>query len=142
MIMTAHEDFTPHHRTAGPSDFSFGLTAAAVFTVTGLWPLLRHQPVRLGALVLAGACLCVAYAKPGLLRPANRMWMQLGLAINRLVTPILTGIFFFGVVTPLACVFRLARRDTLRLRPDPEAPTYWIERHPAGPPPQSMEQQF
>jgi len=70
------------------------------------------------------------------------MWMLLGLAINRLATPILTGIFFFVVVTPLACFFRVARRDALRLRPDPEATTYWIQRHPAGPPPQSMEQQY
>lgn len=140
--MSAHEDFMPHHRTNGPSDSSFGLTAAAVFGVAGVWPLLHRQPVQIWALVLAGACLCVACAKPGLLRPANRMWMQLGLAINRLATPILTGIFFFGVVTPLACFFRLARRDTLRLRPDPEASTYWIKRHPAGPSPQSMEQQY
>ena len=140
--MSAHEDFTSHHPTNHPSDFSFGLTAAAVSTVVALWPLLHRRPVRLWALVLACAWLSVACAKPGLLRPANRAWMQLGLGINRLMTPILSGVFFFAVVTPLACVFRLSGRDTLRLRPDPEVPTYWIERRPAGPPAQSMEQQF
>ena len=143
MIMTTHEDFTPHHRTAGPSDFSFGLTAAAVFTVAGLWPLLHHQPVRLWALVLGGVCLCVACAKPGLLRSANRMWMQLGLAINRLVTPNPDRHLLFrgGDAASRVCSdWRAAIR--FGFEPDPDAPTYWIERLPAGPPPQSMEQQF
>jgi hypothetical protein len=46
------------------------------------------------------------------------------------------------VVTPLALMLRLMGRDLLERRMDPVTPTYWIERRPPGPAPETMRQQF
>lgn len=55
--------------------------------------------------------------------------------------PLLSGIFYFGVLTPLGLVLRLAGRDPLRLRRDPAAPSYWIARAPASDRRASMRRQ-
>lgn len=140
--MAAHEDLTPKIRFAGPTDFSFGMVAAAAFLVAGTWPILRHQPPRLWALGLCGAFLLATLSKPGLLRPVKTVWMKAGELMNRIATPFIAGILFFGVITPLAWLFRMQKRDALRLRLDEPGMTYWIERRPAGPSPESMRQQF
>jgi hypothetical protein len=39
-------------------------------------------------------------------------------------------------------LMRLFGKDFLRLKRDPQAKSYWIERTPAGPAPDSMKNQF
>jgi hypothetical protein len=58
------------------------------------------------------------------------------------VSPVIMGLLFFVAVTPTALIMRLAGKDPLRLRFDPEARTYWIDRRPPGPEPQTMRNQF
>jgi len=62
--------------------------------------------------------------------------------LNRIVSPVATGVLFFVVFTPFALILRMAGKDLLRLRRDPRAASYWIERKPPGPPPESMVEQF
>jgi len=52
------------------------------------------------------------------------------------------GIMFFVVITPMALVMRALGKDLLRLRFDRAAASYWIDRTPPGPPPESMKDQF
>jgi hypothetical protein len=52
------------------------------------------------------------------------------------------GVLFFGVLTPAAIVMRWARKDLLRLRLDPETPSYWIPRPSEGDRQTSMTSQF
>ena len=75
-----------------------------------------------GALWLAGALV------PMRLAGVHRVWMRGALAISAVTTPILMGVVYFGVLTPMALVARLAGRRALGVRPD--APTAWVERPP------------
>ena len=52
------------------------------------------------------------------------------------------GLLFFVTITPIGLVMRLSGKDFLRLRLDKDAKSYWIDRAPPGPPPQSMKNQF
>ncbi len=67
---------------------------------------------------------------------------MLGLLLGRVVSPIVMALLFFLVVTPTAFLFRLLGKDPLRLAAEPRAGTYWIERRPPGPPPDTMANQF
>jgi predicted membrane metal-binding protein len=124
------------------SDRGFGLVFAGFFALVALWPLWRGGSARLWALVVAGAFLTTALSWPALLAPMNRAWTQIGLLLHRIVNPIVMGIIFYGAITPLGLVMRWAGRDPLRLRRDPGASTYWIERRPPGPAPETMANQF
>lgn len=138
----AHEDFSREEQLEGSSDRAFGFVFAGVFLVISVWPLLHRETPRWWALGLAAAFGLAAMLKPMLLARLNRIWMKVGILLGKIVSPIALGILFYGVLTPLGAVMRLAGKDPLRLQFDPRANSYWIERKPPGPPPDSMTNQF
>ena len=137
-----HEDFSREGAVQGSSDRAFGLTFAAVFTFLALWPLVRHRPARSWALAVAVVFLLLALLRPRVLGPLNRLWLRLGLLLQRLVTPVVMALLFYGTVTPIALVLRLWGKDLLRLSVDRGADSYWLERRPPGPAPDTMRNQF
>lgn len=78
---------------------------------------------------------------PSFLSPFNSAWMALGHLLGRIVSPIVLGVIFFLLITPVALVGRLAGRDPLRLK-SLAISSYWIKREPAGPAPDSFKNQF
>jgi hypothetical protein len=50
---------------------------------------------------------------PASLNPVYRGWMRFGLLLNRVVSPIVLGIVFFVVLTPMGWLMRLAGRNPL-----------------------------
>jgi hypothetical protein len=91
---------------------------------------------------LATAVLVVALLRPHWLTPLNRGWFKLGLALNTIVSPIVLAVLFFGAVVPLGWYLRRKGEDLLRVKIEPDAGTYWIERQPPGPVADSMTKQF
>ena len=87
------------------------------------------------------AGLPVTLARPKLLRPANRAWMVFGLLLGKIVSPIVLGVLYFGVFATVGSAMRLAGRDPLLRMFDQSARSYWIERDPPGPDPQSLRDQ-
>lgn len=140
--MSTHEDFSRHAEARGSSDRAFGFVIAAFFALVALAPLRAHRPIRFWALALVVIFLSAACVRPAWLRPLNRAWTQLGLLLGKITAPIVTGLLFFLVVTPVALLLRMLGKDPLRRSFDAQAATYWTERKPAGPSPESMVNQF
>jgi hypothetical protein len=138
----AHESYVRDDAVQGAPNRSFGVLFAVVFALIGLVPLMLGGVARLWAIILAGVFLLSALAFPGALAPLNRLWMQFGLLLHRIVSPVVLGIMFFGVITPIGLVMRLLGNDPLRLRLDKAAGSYWIERTPPGPAPETFKDQF
>lgn len=126
----------------GSSNRTFGLVFAVFFSLVGLWPMLWGQPLRIWALGLAGGFLIAALAWPAALGLLNRGWTRFGLLLHAIVSPIALGILFYGVFTPMGVFMRLAGKDSIRLKFDRNAESYWIRRDPPGPAPDSMTRQF
>ncbi|MBF0176406.1 MAG: hypothetical protein HQL63_06100 [Magnetococcales bacterium] len=124
------------------SDRAFGLVFAVIFGCVGLIPVLRGAPPRVLLLVIAGILLTVALAVPALLHPFNRLWLAFGDLLHHVMNPIIMGVVFFVVITPISLLMRLFGKDTLRLRTDAKATSYWIIRTPPGPEPESCKNQF
>lgn len=137
-----HEALSRDEAPVGPSERSFGLVVGAVLLGIGAWPLVGGRPPRVWWAAAGAALIAAALAHPRLLAPLNRAWTALGWALHRVVSPLVMGAIFFGVVAPIGLLLRLAGKDLLRLRREPDAPSYWIARHPPGPTPDSMRQQF
>ena len=137
-----HEDLARRQEGKGSSDRAFGLVIGFFFMLVALSPLRTHHPVRWWALVLSGLFVVFALVKPVWLSPLNRYWTKLGVLMGRIVGPVVTAVLFYVVVTPTALLFRLLGKDPLRIRLEPGALSYWIERTPPGPAPQTMTNQF
>ena len=140
--MAAYEDFDRDDSVNPSSNRTFGFVLAGFFAVVGVVPLLRGHPVRWWALPLSGIFLLAALAAPAILTPLNRVWTALGALLHKITNPIILGVFFYLVFTPFGSVLRLLGKDFLRLKLDADAESYWILREPAGPPPESMSNQF
>jgi len=70
----------------------------------------------------------LSFVAPAIVRPLADGWLFIGKTVGRITTPILLTIVFVTVVTPLGLLLRLFGSDPLRLKRDPKASTYWIER--------------
>ena len=129
-------------RAAGSSDRAFGFVFAAFFAIVGLLPLWGRGEVHGWALLVSLAFALYAVTVPHVLAPLNRAWMAFGELLHHIVSPLALGILYYGVVTPTGLLMRLAGKDPLRLRFEPAARTYWIEREPPGPSADSLKDQF
>lgn len=141
-MANVHEDLRREMEVEGSSNRSFGVVFTVVFLIVALLPLLKGEGPRIWGLVVSSLIAAVTLLRPSLLTAPNRLWMKFGLLLGRIVSPVVIGILYYGVITPFGIVMRLAGKDPLRLKRDPGAATYWIRRDPPGPPPDSLTNQF
>lgn len=138
-----HEHTKKHNAVIkGSSNRTFGFVFTAFFSLIALYPIWIGGPIRTWAIGVACAIGLIAAIAPNLLGPANQIWMKFGLLLHAIVSPIALAILFFFVFFPTGLLMRLFGKDPLRLKFDSSAESYWINRDPPGPAPESMHQQF
>lgn len=137
-----HESLQREQRIEGSSNRGFGVVFAVVFAIIALFPLLFGGALRWWSAGVAMVFLALAFVAPAALAPLNRAWMRFGLLLHKIVSPIVLGFMFYMVVTPIGLLMRATGKDPLRLRLDRNARTYWIDRTPPGPKPESLRDQF
>ena len=117
----------------------FGVVFGVVGLIIACWPLMSGGSVRLWALALAMVFFVLAFARPSVLAPLNRLWFRFGLLLGAIIAPIVMALIFFLTVTPTGLILRLFGKDPLNQKSDKAAKSYWIERkEPVG----SMKNQF
>ena len=126
-----------------PSERRFGLMLTVAFCLLGSYGVIRHRSWIANVICLAaGAVFGLAtLVMPRVLAPLNRAWFHLGEFLGKIVSPIIMGIIFFGILTPISLLTRLAGRDELRLQRHARD-SYWIDRPPADSATQSFKNQF
>jgi len=77
--------------------------------------------------VVAAVFILVTILKDDLLLPLNRLWMRFGLLIGMIIGPVVLGLIFFTLFTPVAIFMRLFGRDELHLKYKKKT-SYWILR--------------
>lgn len=125
-----------------PSNRSFGWVFTTFFTLVGGYSLWRAGTAYPWMFGLAAVTAVVTMLSPGWLAPLNRIWMKFGELLHHVVSPVVLGVIFYGVFTPVAMVMRMAGRDSMKRRFDQGAKTYWVERDPPGPASDSFKDQF
>lgn len=120
----------------------FGLTTgAAVVVIFGLffpWVLGLGWPVWPWA--IAAPMWLLALVQPPWLRPVYRGWMRFGLLASRVMTPLVLGIVFFVMISPMAMVRRLMGKDPMQRTLDPNQDSYRVKS--AKSPKQKLERPF
>ncbi len=127
----SHEDFSRDGSAAMGSDRSFGLVIAAAIAIISALPIWHGEAPHFWGLAAALGFAAAAVVVPAKLRPLNRLWFKLGLALHKITNPIIMGVLFFGVILPIAALFRLRRADPLKLSFDKSATSYWTMRDTA-----------
>lgn len=131
------------HKARISSEKSFGYMVGLVFLALAASKFFRHQPLGLLYAALGIAFISSAKVKPDLLSAPNIIWFKFGQLLNKVISPIVMGCLFFFVFTPFALIARVFfGADFLKLKVDPNAPTYWIERNTSSTSAGSFKTQF
>lgn len=85
-----------------------------------------HQRWGLTLILLAIAVSVLGLVRPAAVRWIFVGWMVLAFPIGWLLSQIMLLLLFYGVITPVALLFRFRGRDMLRSKPAPNRPTYWL----------------
>jgi hypothetical protein len=111
-----------------PSNKKFGFFSTFVFAILAFYFLFIDSILWAQALaILAVLFLLITVTIPQVLLPLNKLWMRFGLLLGMIVSPIVLGIIFFGLVTPYGVVMRMFGRDELRLKFTKKS-SHWISR--------------
>ena len=125
-----------------PSNRKFGFLFGTILFAAGMYSALYLNVLWTIVLVsLAFLFILLALVVPNWLTPLNRLWFQLGFLLGRVVNPIVLGLIFFIFITPVAIITKLFGRDELLIHNRTVA-SYWLERKPIGPKPESYKNQF
>jgi hypothetical protein len=109
------------------SNRSFGVVFFIVFLLIGLYPLLKGNDLRIWSLIISFIFLALGLINSKILTPLNRLWFKFGLLLGKFISPIIMGIIFFIVVTPIGIIMRLFKKDLLNLKFNKKK-TYWIDK--------------
>jgi hypothetical protein len=105
-------------KTSSATDRSFGVMFGCIFVIIAALLRLRDEPQKVQFLLLALSFLTflISFTRPRLLSTPNKLWMKFSLLLARFVSPIILGVLFYVLISPLALALRLFGRDELRLK--------------------------
>ena len=120
------------------SNRSFGIVFFIVFILIAFYPLINQGEVLIWSIVISLFFLILGITNSKILTPLNRIWFKFGLFLGKIISPIIMGIIFFLVVTPIGLIMRLFGKDVINLKFDSNK-SYWIEKTE---PKSNMKNQF
>ena len=109
------------------SNRSFGIVFFIVFLLIALYPLVNSEGIRMWSVILSLIFLVLGLLDSKILTPLNKIWFKFGILLGRIISPIIMGIIFFFVVTPIGLIMRILGKDLLNLKYNNNK-TYWIEK--------------
>jgi hypothetical protein len=130
-------------KSSPPSNRSFGFLFVCVFALISSYVAYHGSALSViyGWLIAAVVMALATLIKPELLTPFHKAWLLLGELMGKIVSPIVLGIIFFFMITPVGSVTRLFGRDELRLKRRAVV-SHWIVRDPPGPDGDTFINQF
>ena len=119
------------------NNITFGILFFIFFLIIGFFPLISVGIIRIWSVVLSLVFLIITIIRPNLFTFLNRSWIQFGIFLGKIISPIVMGLVFFFVVTPIGVLVRILKKDVMGLKRG--ASSYWINREDKL---QSMKKQF
>ena len=120
------------------SNRSFGFVFSIVFLLIALWPLLNNSEIRIWSLILSAIFLILGFLNSIILNPLNILWFKFGLLLGKIISPLVMGLIFFCVVTPIGILMKIFMKDLLKLKYNNKN-SYWVDKNE---PKSKMSDQF
>ena len=120
------------------SNRSFGIVFFIVFLLITLYSLTYSEEIRIWSAIISLIFLVLGLFNSKILTPLNKLWFKFGIFLGKIISPIIMGIIFFLVVTPIGLIMRLFGKDVLNLKYN-KSQSYWIEKNS---PKSKMKNQF
>jgi hypothetical protein len=109
------------------SNRNFGIVFFLVFLLISIWPIIDGHSLRIWSLIISFTFLFLGLLNSKMLSPLNLLWIKLGEILGRIVAPLVMGIIYFIVVTPIGLFMRFIGKDILGKK-FLNTQSYWIKR--------------
>ena len=109
------------------SNRSFGIVFFIVFLLIALYPLIYSGEIRVWSAIISLILLALGALNSKILTPLNKLWFKFGIFLSKIISPLIMGIIFFLVVTPIGLIMRIFGKDVLNLKYNKNQ-SYWIEK--------------
>ena len=109
------------------SNRNFGIVFFLVFLLISIWPIIDGHSLRIWSLIISFTFLFLGLLNSKILIPLNLLWIKLGEILGRIVAPLVMGIIYFIVVTPIGLFMRFIGKDILGKK-FLNTQSYWIKR--------------
>ena len=109
------------------SNKSFGVVFFIFFFVVSIYPLFKGGDLRTWSLIISIIFLILGLLNSKILTPLNKLWFKFGILLGTIVSPIVMGIVFFIVVTPISLIMKILGKDILNLKKNKNR-SYWIDK--------------
>ncbi len=109
------------------SNKNFGIVFFLVFLIISLYPLINSENLRIWSLIISIIFLVLGLSDSKALTPLNIAWFKFGVLLGKIISPVIMGVIFFFVVTPIGLLMRIFKKDLLNLRYSKKK-TYWIDK--------------
>tara|TARA_B100001057_G_scaffold477554_1_gene546896 strand:- start:409 stop:795 length:387 start_codon:yes stop_codon:yes gene_type:complete len=106
---------------------SFGIVFFIVFLIIGIYPIFNGADVRAWSLIISVIFLILGILNSKVLTPLNKIWFKFGIFLGKIISPLVMGIIFFLVVTPIGLLMRFIGKDVLNLKFNSHK-SYWVEK--------------
>ena len=112
-----------------PSNKNFGIFFFLLFLILAVFFYVKSSSA---ILILIFLLFSVFFLISGLLQskiltPLNKIWFKFGILLGKIISPIIMGIIFFFVVTPISFLMKLLKKDILNLKFNNNN-SYWIDK--------------
>ena len=123
------------------SNKSFGIVFSIFFALIAVYVFYKFENISILLIFLSILFLVLGLIKSILLTPLNILWFKFGIFLSKLISPIIMALIFFVVVTPLALLAKIVKKDFLELdkKKNKKKLSYWIEKEKYN---NSMKDQF
>jgi hypothetical protein len=119
------------------NNISFGILFFSFFAIIGLYPLISNDSIKIWSIILSSLFLIITIINPNLFTFLNKLWIKFGILLGEIISPIVMGLVFFFVVTPIGIFVKILKKDVMGLKKG--VTSYWITRKDKV---QSMKKQF
>ena len=109
------------------SNRSFGIVFFTVFFIVSIYPIFKSGDLRIWSLIISIIFLILGLLNSKILTPLNKIWFKFGVLLGNIISPIVMGIVFFLVVTPISLLMKALGKDILNLKKNTNK-SYWIEK--------------
>jgi hypothetical protein len=126
--MSFHENLKHNEGPVMGSDKSFGIIFCVIFGIIAFYPVVfgANDP-RLWALFIMAFFGFSAFYKPEWLTWLNKRWFLFSILLQKIMVPLILGVMFYVMFTPIAFFLRLMGKDLLKTKYSDKS-SYWVIR--------------
>tara|TARA_B100000780_G_scaffold148621_1_gene103877 strand:- start:2461 stop:2844 length:384 start_codon:yes stop_codon:yes gene_type:complete len=107
---------------------NFGVIFSIFFLILSIYQFLNEGFINLWFLFISFIFLILGLTNSSILSPLNKLWFIFGVYLGKFVSPVVMGIVFFLIVTPISFTMKILGKDILTLKRTKKK-SYWIEKN-------------